>query len=86
MSRWNDCKITTEAQIINNSICKCDFLIRLFVIDSVFKLILPVSKYFQTINLDLNLAVQSVSNLKTSLQEMRDEATNRFSETVQTAV
>ncbi len=35
MSRWNDCKMTTKAQIINNSICKCDFLIRLFVIDSV---------------------------------------------------
>lgn len=79
ISGWSDLKASSEAQILSTSISKCDFLTSLFILDTVFSLTLPVSRYLQTVNLDLALALQSVKLVRNSLQNVRNNADKDFS-------
>lgn len=76
---WNDKSTSTEAQLLSNAICRFEFFINLHVLQKALKLSLPLSKYLQTVNLDLNLAVQTAMHLGETLEKMRDRAEDSFS-------
>ncbi|CAG9840785.1 unnamed protein product [Diabrotica balteata] len=78
ITNWSDNKTATDAQLLSAAICKCDFLLSLFVVNSVFELTLPLSKYLQTENLDLRLAVESADKTKESLEQLRQNADETF--------
>jgi len=78
ISAWNDKKTASDAEQLINSICKCDFLIGLFVVNSVFEISLPLSKYLQTENIDLRLALNSALNIKNTLKEIRQNIEAHF--------
>ncbi|CAG9840717.1 unnamed protein product [Diabrotica balteata] len=44
----------------------------------VFELTLPISKYLQTENLDIRLAVESADKTKESLEQLRQNADETF--------
>ena len=79
ISDWNDKKVATDAHLLLSAVCKCDFLICLFCTESVFDLTLPLSKYLQTENIDLNLAVKSATNVQKTLQNYRCNVNEIFS-------
>ncbi|XP_072395148.1 52 kDa repressor of the inhibitor of the protein kinase-like [Diabrotica undecimpunctata] len=78
ITNWSDNKTATDAQLLSAAICKCDFLLSLFVVNSVFELTLLLSKYLQTENLDLRLAVESADKTKESLEQLRQNADETF--------
>jgi hypothetical protein len=79
ISSWDDKTASTEAELLSCAICRFEFVINLHILQNALKLSLPLSKYLQSVNLDLNLAVKTAMHLRDSFQEMRDSAEDSFS-------
>ncbi|CAH1110530.1 unnamed protein product [Psylliodes chrysocephalus] len=80
ISTWTDKKTATDAQLLSSAICQSSFLLCTFMVKYVFSLTLPLSKYLQTPNLDLSLALQSAENVNKSLTKMRQDDKKSFSD------
>ncbi|CAH1119048.1 unnamed protein product [Phaedon cochleariae] len=83
IATWTDKKTASDAQLLSSAICQSSFLLCTFMIKSVFSLTLPLSKYLQTPNLDLSLALDSAENVNKSLKKMRQEDKKSFSDIYQ---
>ena len=79
IAEWKDKQTASSATQLLHSICRFEFLISLYVINEVFEITLPLSKYLQTENIDLKLAVDSAMNVKASLEQARQDVDDRFS-------
>ncbi|XP_028966491.1 zinc finger MYM-type protein 1-like [Galendromus occidentalis] len=62
-----------------NSICRCDFLVSLFIIESFSSLFLPLSINLQARELDISAALAMLDSVQSVLKQRRENADTVFS-------
>lgn len=78
ITEWLDIKTSSDANLLISAICDCRFLIALYVLKEVFDITLPLSKYLQTINLDLNMALDCANQTYQTINSFRENADTIF--------
>lgn len=69
-----------KSSFLLNSINKCNFIIAVFVLSKFLGITYTLSKYLQTVNLDIASAIQSVKDVSQVLQNSRQNSDTEFSD------
>lgn len=77
---WNDRESSSNAELLLSATQRSEFFVSLFVAEKVFSLSLPLSKYLQTINIDLSSAVQLAEDVLGAARRLRSGADEAFHE------
>lgn len=79
ISEWNDTSDTSlKAQNLRSSILHSEFIIALHVTSKVFGFGLPLSKQFQTINIDLKMTMSLAQDTSNELNVFRENVDSEF--------
>ncbi|CAN7977490.1 unnamed protein product [Ixodes persulcatus] len=77
-TNWNDRESSSNAQLLLSALQRSEFLVSLFVAEKVFSFSLPLSKYLQTVNLDLSSAVELAEDVLGNVRSIRSRAHEEF--------
>lgn len=77
--KWRDIDSSTTANQLNTSIYQLKFQISLSSLVKIFSLSVPLSKFLQSENLDLETALNFACQTQYAVQNIRDNVDNEFS-------
>lgn len=77
---WSDRESSSNAQILLCALQRSEFLVCLFVAEKVFSISLPLSKYLQTVNMDLSSALTLADDVLFTARNLRSRAHEVFHE------
>ncbi len=75
----HDKEASIKARSLSNSICDFKFLVALFVLNKFSTLLLPISCYLQSPDIDLMECCSQVKSLVTTMRSIRKDASAEFS-------
>lgn len=75
---WNDNTSSSKANILLKSLCDSEFILTMFCLSDIFSITLPLSKYLQGCNIDLNSASNKIKDLLEILEKKRANADEYF--------
>lgn len=75
---WNNKDVSTEANILQSAISASSFLVSLYILEYIFSYSILLSRFLQSENIDLALAINHTYKLKEKLQDIRNNAENEF--------
>jgi len=77
-SNWNDSGIYSQANNLKHSILQWEFIVSLFVLSKVFAIGLPLSKQFQSVDIDLREAMSLAHETLVELKNIRNNVDECF--------
>lgn len=80
ISGWSDNNSSKKATIFISTLCSTEFVTALKSTIDILKITLPLSRFLQTVSLDLNRASEAVTNTISLLKERRNDCDKYFSD------
>ena len=72
---WQSTEVRNAAIVLYNSICQSDYIVGLVVVDEMSGYLLPLTRFLQTVGLDLDQAMHEIDTLLGTLNGMRSAET-----------
>lgn len=79
VAEWEDLDAATKAKSLQTSLCDSETLFGIFCLSDVLSITLPLSKFFQKINIDLKSSQEILNDTITILQRRREKCERYFS-------
>lgn len=73
MKTWHSSDARKTANLLENSICKSEFIVSLLILEKVSSLMLPVTRGLQKVECDIVEAMSNVTGLLNGLKSIRSE-------------